>query len=283
MKIRVHPAFVMYLALIGLIDGFAASISLLLTLLLHEAGHLTVGHFCGETYDRIELTPLGGMISYRPGSTSCKGIKGVFVACAGPLCNGAAVYLLCCAPAVRLFPREQIQTLMMMNLSMMLINMLPALPLDGGRTIFSILYYLLPVTVLAKLLTALGCICGSLCAMAALYGLTQWGRINITLLACGLYMIICAQQQRESIYASTLHTAIQERLSSYKEVEKASVICVNGQAQLSSVIPILCREDSCVFMIEHDGKMKLLSEKSLLIQLLTAPRQTFDDAFPGKS
>lgn len=280
MKIRVHPVFPMYLALIGLIDGISASISLLLTLLVHEGGHLLVGHFCGELYERIELTPLGGMIAYQPGSASCKGIKGILVACAGPFCNGAAVYLLCHIPAACLLPKPQIKTLLMMNLSMLLINILPALPLDGGRAIFSVFYYLFPVSVLTKLLAALGGICGGLCIVAAIYGLVQWRRINITLLACGLYMMACAQQQRESIYASTLHTAIQERLSGYEYAVKASVICVNGQATLSSVIPVLCREDSCIFLIERDGEMKILSERSLLLQLIAKPSMTFNDAFP---
>lgn len=282
MRIKVHPAFLMYLALIGLIDGIAASIGLLFTLLLHEAGHLVAGYFCGEAYAQIELTPLGGVITYRPGSASCKGVKGVLIAVAGPLCNGVAVYVLCYTPMLHLLPRTQIEKLLMMNLSMLLINMLPALPLDGGRAIFSVGYYLFPIEALIRLLAAFGCACGGLCFLAAVYGLMQWRKLNITLLACALYMIISAQRQRESIYASTLHTVIQERLSGYGKAAKASVICVNGQMKLSSVIPILCRDRRCVLMLEREGRMQVIPERSFLAQLLTNPTMTFDDAFTRK-
>ena len=64
MKFRVHPSLIVYLVLIGLVDGLSNILCILVTLIVHEAGHLFVGKFFKEEYELLEITPLGGMLSY---------------------------------------------------------------------------------------------------------------------------------------------------------------------------------------------------------------------------
>ena len=107
-----------------------------MALLIHEAAHLAVGHSMGERIESIELTPFGGIIHYSSGASPHKGVKGVAVAAAGPLANYALIGLMS-FPEMQLFlPYCFIRQAILMNAGMMFLNLLPVLPLDGGRIVF---------------------------------------------------------------------------------------------------------------------------------------------------
>ncbi len=282
MNIKIHPAFYLYILFIGLIDGIESSIGLLFTLVIHEAGHLFVGHLCGEAYEQMVITPLGGMITYKSGSASCKGVRGMAVAAAGPLGNLAAAYAAVHAPVLAaLVPRDDAQRFVMMNLSMALINAVPVLPLDGGRMVFSAGYYLFPLSRLIAALTYLGRLWGGICIALSLYAAMQWGKLNITLLACGVYIILCAGQQRTTICAGNLHTVIQERLADCSEAAACQLICVKPSARLSSMIPYLGKSGRVLCILEEEDSHRFIGERFVLALLLTSPFLTFEQAFPG--
>lgn len=280
MSIRVHRSFILYLSLIGLIDGVSCAVLLLVALFIHESGHVIAGRILGESYALIEITPLGGMISYKAGHSSFKGIRGVCIAAAGPLCSLSAVYILCNTPMHSLFSQETFRSFLCMNLSMFLFNIMPVLPLDGGRIVFCIGYYLFPIAGLIDVLTALGRIAGALCMILSLYGLLSMGKLNLTLLAAGGYMMFCAAKQREVLFASSLHTAIQERLTSSNTPHAVQLVSLDRQELLSSVIPSVCRSAYCVFAIESGNELRLISEQRVLEKLLASPSATFAEAFP---
>lgn len=280
MKLRVHPAFFLYVLLIGLIDGWISILCILITLFIHESGHLLVGKLFKEEYESLEITPLGGMISYKAGCSSCKGLKGACVAAAGPTMSIGAVYLLCSTPTHKALTRDTAEMLICMNTSMFLLNMLPVLPLDGGRCVFSIGYCLFPVAQLIGLLTALGRVTGIALSALSIYGFLHFGRMNLSLLAAGVYIFFCAVKQHEVLYAGSLHTAIQERLAKDHLTQNIQTVCVREHTRLSSIIPLLCRSEKCVFAVERGSSLQFIAEKQVLNELLSDPTRTFSETFP---
>jgi len=277
-KIRIQPAFFVYLSLVGIIDGLSYVLCLLLTLFIHESGHLIAGRVFKETYSLLEITPLGGMLSYKPGCPSRKGLKGVFIAAAGPLFNIVTVYLFVLTPLKRLMPQTTGQAFLYMNACMFLFNILPALPLDGGRIVFCLGYYLFPIAQLGNLLTALGRVTGASGILISIYGFIHIGKLNLSLLAASLYIVLYAEKQKETLYASTLHTVIQERLFA-PSIQKMQLIRVNASDPLTGIIPCLCKTDGCVFMLEYGDQAQLLSERQVFQKLLDQPALTFSEAF----
>ena len=138
-------------------------LALLLSVLLHEIGHVVVARHLGGVADEIVLSPLGGLapvrVPYEPHSE--------LVACmAGTLVNAA----ICCFCAALLVARGEqaavsslvamdinffhggeafdvtnvIRLVFWLNWSLILVNLLPVFPFDGGRSLHAVLSFLWP-------------------------------------------------------------------------------------------------------------------------------------------
>ena len=114
---------------------------------IHELGHLMAGILCGMKPERLEIKPYGVSISFKLfpkdynikiGKGSKLEIKKIFVAIAGPI-----IHLLITLIIVHI-PIEIFTKLMIIyaNILIMIFNLLPIYPLDGGRIIKSILHIL---------------------------------------------------------------------------------------------------------------------------------------------
>jgi Zn-dependent protease len=121
--------------------GFLGAVGLFLSVLIHELGHSVVGLHYDLKIKKITLWILGGMAQFermprRPGAEAV-------VAIAGPV-TSYAVGIFCWL-LLRSVPQEiaaahfVVAYLMYMNFILATFNLLPALPLDGGRMLRSLL------------------------------------------------------------------------------------------------------------------------------------------------
>ncbi|HEY8394844.1 MAG TPA: site-2 protease family protein [Thermaerobacter sp.] len=135
--VAIHPLLLVLLALAAAM-GFLGQVLLLLAVLVtHELAHLVVARLCGLEVARVELLPYGGVADVR-GAGRDPLVEAV-VALAGPLNN-----LLLLAASVALERAGWLATawvppFQQANLAMALFNLLPALPLDGGRILLAFL------------------------------------------------------------------------------------------------------------------------------------------------
>ncbi len=116
--------------------------------LMHEFGHVLACRSVGGTANRILLWPLGGLAFVlpppRPGAC-------LWTTVAGPLVNVALVPVLFGLMFATAPSSDQptsdffnlFQALTVFNLVMLVFNLLPIFPLDGGRILHSLLWYLL--------------------------------------------------------------------------------------------------------------------------------------------
>ncbi len=129
--------------------NIAEYLALFVIVMLHEFGHALACRQVGGTADRIVLWPMGG-VAYvrppqRPGAT-------LWSIAAGPLVNFAfliVLYLLGllngmngwegAIPNVHPFMRA----LSSINLGLLIFNLLPIYPLDGGQILRSLLWFML--------------------------------------------------------------------------------------------------------------------------------------------
>ncbi len=120
---------------------------LFVVVLLHEFGHAFACRSTGGRADRIVLWPLGG-IAYvqpppRPGAI-------LWSTAAGPLVNVALIpvfeLLIFLAWNTQLFPLSQdgltfLTTLRLINFGLLIFNLLPIYPLDGGQMLRALLWF----------------------------------------------------------------------------------------------------------------------------------------------
>ena len=124
--------------------NIAEYLALFLIVLLHEFGHALACRQVGGTADKILLWPLGG-VAYvappaRPGAT-------LWSIAAGPLVNVAIGLILFAASYTdpSLFGEGDLHLLVRsitwINLTLLVFNLLPVYPLDGGQILRSLLWF----------------------------------------------------------------------------------------------------------------------------------------------
>src|SRR5690606_5766025 len=126
--------------------GLLAAIGLFLSVLIHELGHSVVGQHYGLKIRRITLWILGGMAQFEriPRQRGTEAIMAI----AGPitsfLLGGLSWLAFHSVPVDAAGLRFVLAYLMYMNVVLAVFNLIPALPLDGGRVLRSLLALRMP-------------------------------------------------------------------------------------------------------------------------------------------
>ncbi|MHB9008861.1 MAG: site-2 protease family protein [Limisphaerales bacterium] len=157
--VYVHFTFVLLLGFLGLahwlasrdlgraIEGVLFFLSLFLCVLLHEYGHALMARRYGIATVDITLLPIGGLA--RLERLPAEPIKEFWIAVAGPAVN----VIIALALAIGLTLGQQWQPLgtlsatdghfagrlLFVNVFLVLFNLIPAFPMDGGRVLRSLL------------------------------------------------------------------------------------------------------------------------------------------------
>lgn len=282
MRIRIHPAFALYLLSMAVFSSWQMTLCAMGALLVHEAGHYAAARLLGERIAQVELTPFGGVMTYAPGKSPSKGIRGVFVAAAGPLGNALAL-LAASSPSVqRALGHDGMQAFIMANLAMLFLNMMPVLPLDGGNIVFSIGYYLFPAGSLIALLTTCGMVTGLGLALLALYGLILLGTLNCSLLMIGGYLMLCARRSRAEMLAQNLYAVVQERQENPEGIRSMRLYRVPQDIRVQALLEPMERATCAAFVFEDAQGIHVVGEKDVCRFLLDAPSLTLAQAWTEK-
>ena len=282
MRIRIHPAFVLYLLSMAVFSSWQMTLCAAGALLVHEAGHYAVSRLLGEQIEKVELTPFGGVMTYAASRSPSKGIRGVCVAAAGPAANCLALLAAASMQGQRLLGEAGAQRVIMSNLAMMCLNLLPVLPLDGGRIVFSIGYYVFPAADLIRLLTACGMLAGFGLMLFALYGLIVMGTLNCSLLMIGGYMMICARRGTADILAQNLYAVVQERQENTQGIRALQVYHVLPDVPMQALLEPMERAPCAAFVFEDAQGIHVVEEKDVCRFLLETPSLTLAQAVEQK-
>ncbi len=156
--VRVHFTFFLLLAWIGeahwtrggpaeAIDGIVFILLLFLCVVLHEFGHIVAARRYGIRTPDVTLLPIGGVASLE--RMPEKPSQEIIVALAGPAVNLVIAVLLMVVLGARfdftqMAQLEQAQTTLMgrvaaANVALLVFNLIPAFPMDGGRVLRAVL------------------------------------------------------------------------------------------------------------------------------------------------
>ena len=192
-EIRANWLFVAVIfvaALTGYLTVYLLSFALVL---LHEGCHALAARAFGFSTRQIELLPFGG-VARVDGMFELNPTAEAVIAAAGPACN--LILLMAALSIDRLFPlpEEQLRFFVDINLGLAALNLLPALPLDGGRILRGLLSrHFNPVRVTR------GCAISGIAVSAALGVLFLWsalhGAMNLSLLLMAVFLCFAAWRE----------------------------------------------------------------------------------------
>ena len=185
------------------------TVALLAALACHEAAHILAARLLRVGVSQLRLMPFGGAIALdNPYALSPGQLLGV--AAAGPL--GSLLALVCSAALAHwgVLPPRLTPALIRTNLALMLFNLLPALPLDGGRMLTALLSGRLGRRRAAEIGIALGRVLAAALAALSVWAWIAGGKLNLSFLLCATFILAAAPDERRALSGLSIRTMLNE-------------------------------------------------------------------------
>lgn len=269
--IRVHPLFPLTLAVYILAGQGLLIAAYMLALLLHEAGHWFAAERLRLPVEQIELTPFGGVMQITQ-SGGLAGRQGFLLACAGVAVN--ALSFLGTALLLRRAVSPFAVYFALANLSMLMINLLPALPLDGGRMVMALLSSRFPRAKLLRAMLLAGRILAvSLILCACLLALRGQYRPGWMVLGC--YLLYASALEEKHSAARYIAALFSRRYrADAGEALPVQVLCATGEMPLRVLLPQLNARAYHIVAVLDDRACSILgtvTEQALYDAVLHRP------------
>lgn len=266
LPVRLHPALPIMLALSMLMGGGARVALICLCLMLHELAHVLCARALKVKVVELELMPFGGAArlenawAMRPGQLA-------LVALAGPTVNALIVFGALALGRQGLIAPWVAWCLMIDNGTLCLFNLLPALPLDGGRLVFGLLSGPLGGERAARMGVWAGRILAGLMLAGVLAGVLLLGQVHLTGCLCAIFLLASGSREQLAAGSAALMSLI-ERKAELDEEGALPVrwLAASSDARLRGIIAQM-RPRALHRVAVYDENMRLtgvVEEESLL-------------------
>lgn len=206
-RIIIHPLALLYPLAAAMLGPGSEVAALLIALTIHEGAHLLAANALGIGISRLRLTPFGGAMTM-DNPYGLSPLRLAAVAIAGPLANLMALIAAGALAHWRMVGPGFALSLMQTNLVLLAFNLLPALPLDGGRVAYALL------SLRFRREKALGfgiwmgrAVAAALVAACVLFAV-KWRRVNLSFLFAAVFILASADDERQALSGSRLKAVL---------------------------------------------------------------------------
>lgn len=271
-EVRIHVTFVLLLLWIGLsayaAEGFGAAIlnvlfvlALFMCVVLHEFGHALMARRYGIKTPDITLLPIGGLARLERMPDDPK--QEILVALAGPAVNVViwAILVVIVGAQAGLVQLESLENagsdflaqIAAVNLLLVLFNMIPAFPMDGGRVFRAVLTIWLGRE---RATSAAATIGQAIAVLFALLGILSG---NLILLLIALFIFAAATAENADVQMRYIAEGIQARdamITSYEPLRPDDGLRAMSAGLLRTSqheFPVLDPSGRCLGFVTRDA------------------------------
>jgi Zn-dependent protease/predicted transcriptional regulator len=279
-EIKVHVSFVLFIAWVAFsyysVSGAAAALeitlfflALFVCIVLHEFGHILMARRFGVRTPDVILLPIGGVARLERIPDQPK--QEFLIAIAGPLVTLAIAVVLYLVvllsgqqPTLRdpiLADESFLVRLMAVNIYLLLFNLIPAFPMDGGRMLRALLASRVGLVRGTRIAATLG---QTLAAVGGLYGITK-GEPILALVA--FFVFLGANAEAAAVEARAAGEGLQVRqmmvtnfrtIPVHAPLSQAVELLLSGEQREFPVVDNYGRTEG---MLTRDNLIRGLSQK----------------------
>jgi len=248
-------------------------------LFVHELGHYIASAAFRCPPEHMELTAFGALAAME-GYRFVTPRKQFAIALCGPLFNLLFLLLL-----MSLFYLNIATAFMMAlfkaNLLLIVFNLLPILPMDGGRMLQSLLERCIDRQASGRLLANIGMVCGILVDSVAIAGMIFFKTANFSMLITGIYLIYAAKRTKENALAAYLHSIVLNRARlEQRGVTPVSLIAASSKLKVCELMEKLPLGQHVRIIVVDESTLKEMGEvkqEKIEEAILSMPNMTVAD------
>ena len=279
--IYMHAATILYWLYAGITGHGRLILAASVSVFIHETAHAIVATGLHHPPEMLELTPLGALLRLdEERRIPCQ--KQFLILLAGP----CATLMLCCIAyyltSTGIFSPTFGNLVFTSNLSILLINLLPVIPLDGGRIIAMLIYQIMPVRAAGIILRVIGDVVGV--GLIVLNILSSWcyGGWNLSLAFAGCCIMYSSNVSTASRTLTELRIFIDRKIMlERKGFVECKRICALDSTSVRKLLLHLPPAQLTEFICIETGTMRevgRISEHDLIQRYLSAPTLTLKAA-----
>lgn len=251
MKIKINPLTILLFIILSYTGNIKPYLVTYALIFLHELAHLIAAFSIGLKADSIVFSPFGVNLKLKNKIIHSFSDE-IILYSAGPLINGVLALL------ALLFKNS---TLYMINLSLMFINILPIIPLDGGMIAMRLMTNFTGRKRARQILSFVSVLFSIILLWVALYS-THIGRMNISFFIISILLlgnILTSKEKYDMDFISAIS-------GSKKKTNKVNFVIVDKDHPATQTIKTISqRHTTYALLVDDNGEIiKIIPEKKII-------------------
>ncbi|MGE5380326.1 MAG: site-2 protease family protein [Methylocystaceae bacterium] len=246
--VRVSLGFLILAVLYAAAGLIAPLTAVMVGLFLHEAAHAITAVIFGVKVTRVELLPFGGQAVIED-IMALSPEKEMIIALAGP-----AVSLLLAGLSYVWRQTPLVNVFLWANLFLALFNLLPVLPLDGGRLVRAAISTIFGFKKATAYIASLGMVVGIILLLAGAAGCIYRQPLAVNPLVMGVVLLLAARREKQMIYYSFVRYLLGKQGILDKEGQlNARTMIARENVPLKRVIAHTSPHEYLVVLVSQEG------------------------------
>ncbi len=188
---------------------FSHFLLLMIIIVIHELTHALVSNYYGIEVSEIEIFPFGG-VAKTGGLLALEYKQEIIISLVGPLSNFTMLIIALIVADIIRIELDLLRVFIEMNLKLGCFNLIPILPLDGGRVVRAWLNIKIGFKRATAIMICLGRILSLIIFIWGLYSGVKYME-NFILSGLGIFLLFALEKEKEGIGYIFIYKIIMKR------------------------------------------------------------------------